>query len=119
MAIAPGTRLGPYEVTALIGAGAMGEVYRARDSRLARDVAIKVLPASFATDAERLQRFETEARAAGALNHPNIVAVYDLGVADGVPYVVEELLDGETLRQALARGPLPARRATAASCTGT
>ena len=111
MAIAPGTRLGPYEVTALIGAGAMGEVYRARDSRLARDVAIKVLPASFATDAERLQRFETEARAAGALNHPNIVSVYDLGVSDGVPYVVEELLDGETLRQALARGPLPARRA--------
>jgi eukaryotic-like serine/threonine-protein kinase len=110
MAIAPGTRLGPYEITTLIGAGAMGEVYRARDARLARDVAIKVLPPSFAADAERLQRFETEARAAGALNHPNIVAVYDTGVADGVPYVVEELLDGETLRQVLARGPLSARR---------
>src|SRR5512141_1494058 len=110
MAIAPGTRLGPYEVASLIGAGAMGEVYRARDARLARDVAIKVLPPSFAADAERLQRFETEARAAGALNHPNIVAVYDTGVADGVPYVVEELLDGETLRQVLARGPLSARR---------
>ncbi len=110
MAIAPGTRLGPYEVASLIGAGAMGEVYRARDARLARDVAVKVLPASFASDADRLQRFETEARAAGALNHPNIVAVYDLGVSDGVPYVVEELLDGETLRQVLARGPLSARR---------
>jgi Tol biopolymer transport system component len=110
MAIAPGTRLGPYEITGPLGAGAMGEVYRARDARLGRDVAIKVLPGSFASDPERLQRFETEARAAGALNHPNIVAVYDTGLADGVPYVVEELLEGETLRQALARGPLSARR---------
>ena len=110
MAIAPGTRLGPYEILALIGAGAMGEVYRARDARLARDVAIKVLPASFATEPERLQRFETEARAAGALNHPNLVGVYDTGVADGVPYVVEELLEGETLRQALAHGPMAPRR---------
>jgi Tol biopolymer transport system component len=110
MALSPGTRLGPYEISSLIGAGAMGEVYRARDARLARDVAIKVLPASFASDPERLQRFETEARAAGTLNHPNIVGVYDTGVADGVPYVVEELLDGETMRQVLARGRLPARR---------
>ncbi len=110
MAIVPGTRLGPYEIVSLLGAGAMGEVYRARDARLARDVAVKVLPASFASDADRLQRFETEARAAGALNHPNIVGVHDLGVADGVPYVVEELLDGETLRQVLARGPMSARR---------
>ncbi len=110
MAIAPGTRLGPYEIVALIGAGAMGEVYRARDARLARDVAVKVLPASFAAEPERLQRFETEARAAGSLNHPNIVAVFDTGIASGVTYVVEELLDGETLRQVLARGPLSPRR---------
>ncbi len=110
MSLSPGTKLGPYEITAPLGAGAMGEVYRARDPRLARDVAIKVLPASFAADAERLQRFETEARAAGALNHPNIVAVFDLGVQDGLPYVVEELLDGETLRQALANGALGPRR---------
>ncbi len=84
----------------------MGEVYRARDTRLGRDVAIKVLPADFAPDAERLRRFEQEARAAGALNHPNIVAVYDVGQHDGAPYVVTELLEGETLRERLATGPL-------------
>ncbi len=110
MALTPGTRLGPYELLGPIGAGAMGEVWRARDPRLARDVAIKVLPASFASDAERLQRFETEARAAGALNHPNIVAVFDVGHEGGQPWVVEELLEGETLRQALAHGPLSPRR---------
>src|SRR5450830_690243 len=104
MAITAGTRLGPYEVLAPIGAGGMGEVYRARDSRLAREVAIKVLPASFSADPDRLRRFEHEAKAAGLLNHPNITAVYDIGTHDGAPYVVHELLEGETLRAELAGG---------------
>ncbi len=108
----PGVHLGPYEVVALVGAGAMGEVYRARDPRLGRDVAIKVLPASLASDTERLRRFETEARAAAALNHPNILAVYDIGQHDGVPYIVSELLEGKNLREHLAEhGALPVRRA--------
>jgi hypothetical protein len=111
MHLAPGSRLGPYEIGALLGAGGMGEVYRARDPRLARDVAIKVLPATFATDPERLQRFEQEARATAALNDANIVAIYDVGTADGQPYVVTELLDGVTLRAALADGALPLRKA--------
>jgi serine/threonine protein kinase len=107
-----GVHLGPYEVVALVGAGAMGEVYRARDPRLGRDVAIKVLPASLASDTERLRRFETEARAAAALNHPNILAVYDIGHHDGVPYIVSELLDGKNLREHLTEhGALPVRRA--------
>src|SRR5271167_2272777 len=99
MPLAPGTRFGPYETTAPIGAGGMGEVYRARDTRLGRDVAIKVLPASFSNDPERLRRFEQEARAAGALNHPNVLAIYDIGTHDGPPYLVTELLEGETLRE--------------------
>src|SRR5450432_3129862 len=111
MPLAPGTRLGPYEVTAPLGAGGMGEVYCARDARLGRDVAIKVLPASFSNDAERLRRFEQEARAAGALNHPNILAIYDMGVQDGAPYLVTELLQGETLRDRLRSGSLPVRKA--------
>ncbi len=111
MNLAPGSRLGPYEIVGLLGAGGMGEVYRARDPRLGRDVAIKVLPATFATDPDRLQRFEQEARATAALNDSNIVAVYDVGTAEGQPYVVTELLDGETLRAALADGPLPLRKA--------
>ena len=111
MTLIPGTRLGPYEVATLLGAGGMGEVYRARDSRLGRDVAIKVLPASFSQDADRLRRFEHEARAAGVLNHPNITAVYDIGTHEGSPYVVEELLEGETLRSELAGEKLPLRRA--------
>ncbi|HEY3122657.1 MAG TPA: protein kinase, partial [Thermoanaerobaculia bacterium] len=82
-----GSRLGPYEIVASIGAGGMGEVYRARDSRLAREVAIKVLPASFSNDPDRLRRFEQEAKAAGLLNHPNITAVYDIGSHEGAPYV--------------------------------
>jgi eukaryotic-like serine/threonine-protein kinase len=111
MSLSPGTRLGPYEIVAPIGAGGMGEVYRARDPRLNRDVAIKVLPASFSEDADRLRRFEHEAKAAGVLNHPNVTAVYDIGTdADGAPYVVQELLEGETLRAALASGKLSARR---------
>jgi eukaryotic-like serine/threonine-protein kinase len=111
MSLAPGTKLGPYELIALIGAGGMGEVYRARDSRLGRDVAVKILPASFAADPDRLRRFEQEARAVAALNHPNILAVHDLGRHDGTPYMVTELLDGESLRAILARGPLSHRKA--------
>ena len=111
MALAPGIRLGPYEILAPLGAGGMGEVYRAKDSRLGREVAVKVLPASFSNDPDRLRRFEQEARAAGILNHPNITAVHDIGTVDGSPYVVTELLEGETLRSRLAGGPLAPRRA--------
>ncbi len=111
MTLAAGTRLGPYEILAPIGAGGMGEVYRARDPRLGREVAIKVLPASYSQDPDRLKRFEQEARAAGALNHPGITAVYDIGTADGVPYIVTELLEGETLRNRVLAGPLPVRKA--------
>src|SRR5499433_2401029 len=111
MPLQPGSRLGPYEIVAPIGAGGMGEVYRAKDPRLGRDVAIKVLPASFSADVDRLRRFEQEARAAGILNHPNITAVYDIGSAEGAPYVVQELLEGETLRSVLAGGKLSQRKA--------
>src|SRR4030088_1902541 len=111
MAIAPGTRLGPYEILAPIGAGGMGEVYRAKDPRLGRDVAIKVLPASFSADPERLRRFEQEAEAVGLLNHPDITDVYDIGTENQAPYVVTELLQGETLRARLAGGPLSSRKA--------
>lgn len=110
MGLASGTKLGPYEIQSLIGSGGMGEVYRAHDSRLDRTVAIKVLPASFSADRERLQRFAQEARAAAALNHPNIVSVFDIGEERGAPYVVSELLEGETLRERLRNGPLPIRR---------
>src|SRR6266496_2859767 len=113
MTIMAGNRLGPYEVVSPLGAGGMGEVYRAKDPRLGRDVAIKVLPASFSADADRLRRFEQEARAAGVLNHPNITAVYDIGTneSDGAPYVVQELLEGETLRAALAGAKLSPKKA--------
>ncbi len=111
MTIAPGSRLGPYEVISLLGAGGMGEVYRARDTRLGREVAVKVLPPAFSADPERLRRFEIEARAASALNHPNIVTVHDFSTQDGSPYVVSELLEGETLRQRLVSGKLSVRRA--------
>src|SRR5512142_3149407 len=111
MTLAAGSRLGPYEILAPIGAGGMGEVYRARDPRLGREVAVKVLPSSFSADADRLRRFEQEARAAGLLNHPNITAVYDVGTHVDVPYVVEELLEGETLRSELAGGRLSPRKA--------
>jgi len=110
MALIPGTRLGSYEVLALLGAGGMGEVYRARDSQLGRDVAIKVL-ANLSSDPDRLRRFEQEARAAAALNHPNILAVHQLGTHEGAPYLVSELLEGETLREQLRRGHLPVRKA--------
>jgi eukaryotic-like serine/threonine-protein kinase len=109
--LSSGTKLGHYEVQSLLGAGGMGEVYRGHDPRLGRDVAIKVLPPGFSNDRERLRRFEQEARAAAALNHPNIVAIHDVGTTnDGIPYVVSELLDGETLRQCLTRGPIPVRK---------
>ncbi len=111
MALAAGTRLGPYELRDLIGAGGMGEVYRAHDPRIRRDVAIKILPASYAADAERLERFRREARAAGGLNHPNILTVHDVGTDPGQPYIVSELLDGESLREVIQRGPVSLKRA--------
>src|SRR3954454_8084626 len=101
MPLAPGSKLGPYEILAGLGAGGMGEVYRARDPRLGREVAIKILPAGSAGDPESLRRFETEARATAALNHPNILAVFDIGTQDYSPYIVSELLEGETLRARL------------------
>jgi len=109
MAILTGTRFGSYEILSLIGAGGMGEVYRARDTQLNRDVAVKVL-LNLSTDPHRLQRFEQEARAAAALNHPNILAVYHMGRYEGAPYLVSELLSGENLRQLVKRGPLPVRK---------
>jgi len=110
MALTPGTKLGPYEIESPLGAGGMGEVYRARDTRLGRDVAVKILPESFAGDSERLRRFEQEARAVAALNHPNILAIHDIGEQGGAPYIVSELLEGESLRAALDRGALPVRK---------
>src|SRR5262245_52244097 len=106
MSITAGTRVGPYEIVGWLGAGGMGEVYRARDPRLGREVAIKLLPESLAGDPGRLHRFELEARAAGQLNHPNILAVYDIGSHDGAPYIVSELLEGESLRGRLKGGAL-------------
>ena len=107
---APLTRLGPYEIVSRLGAGAMGEVYRARDSRLGRDVAIKILPADVSADPGRRARFEQEARAVAALNHPNILGLYDIGNEDGVSYIVTEFVAGETLAALLERGPLPMRK---------
>ncbi len=111
MSILAGDKIGPYHLSQQIGAGGMGEVYRAHDSRLARDVAIKILPASFSSDKDRLNRFTQEARAAAALNHPNLLAVFDVGEDRGTPYIVSELLVGETLRDRLRRGPVPIRKA--------
>src|SRR5450755_3202106 len=110
MPLLASTKLGPYEVVSPVGAGGMGEVYRARDPRLGRDVALKILPESFATDPDRLRRFEQEARAVAALNHPNILAIHDIGQHDGSPFLVSELLEGESLRAALDRGALPQRK---------
>src|SRR5580700_6710188 len=109
--LSAGTKLGPYEILGAIGAGGMGEVYRARDSRLKRDVAVKVLPKAFSSDADRLRRFEQEALATAAMNHPNILAVFDIGTSEGAPYVVSELLEGETLRDRLRGGAIPIRKA--------
>jgi serine/threonine protein kinase len=117
MPLAAGVRLGPYEIVTLIGTGGMGEVYRARDPRLGRDVAVKVLPSAFAADTDRLRRFEQEAQAAAALNHPNILAVHDIGTHASTDsgqmslYIVSELLEGNTLGDLLRAGAMPARRA--------
>ncbi len=109
--LATGAKLGPYEILGAIGAGGMGEVYRAKDPRLGREVAIKTLPPQFSQDPERIRRFESEARAAGMLNHPNVLTVFDVGTADGVLYVVSELLSGETLRERIGGTAMAPRRA--------
>lgn len=111
MPLSVGDKLGPYEIVGLIGAGGMGEVYRARDSRLNRDAAIKVLPGHLASDPQAMARFDREAKAVAALSHPNILVLYDVGADAGIRYAVTELLDGETLRERIARGPLPWRKA--------
>src|SRR5260370_33172036 len=111
MALTSGTKLGPYEIQSPLGAGGMGEVYRARDPRLGRDVAIKVLPVSFAADSDRLRRFEQEARAVAALNHPNILAIYDISTREGAPFIISELLEGESLRKRAIRRTLPVTQA--------
>src|SRR6266498_2143738 len=108
--LSAGTRLGSYEVLAPLGAGGMGEVYRARDARLSREVALKVLPEEVSADRDRLARFEQEARAASALNHPNIVTIYDIGQAESVSYIAMELVDGQTLREIVVEGPMTLRR---------
>ncbi len=110
MALSARTRLGPYEIVSSLGAGGMGEVYRARDTRLKREVALKILPSSVAADAERLRRFEQEARAASALNHPNIVTIYDVGLSDGISYIAMEAVEGKTLRDLVEAGPLAIKK---------
>src|SRR5438105_14027667 len=110
MTIAAGTRLGRYEIRSQIGQGGMGEVYRAYDTTMHREVAIKVLPAALSTDKERLARFEQEAQTAGALNHPNVLVIYHIDTHDGSPYIVPELLEGETLRQRISGTALAQRR---------
>ena len=107
MRLAPGSRLGPYEVVALIGTGGMGEVYRARDTKLGRDVAIKILPESFAHDTERRARFDREARTLASLNHPNIGQIHGLEESDGITALVLELVEGPTLAYRIAQGPIP------------
>ncbi|HEV2022406.1 MAG TPA: protein kinase [Terriglobales bacterium] len=111
MSLAPGSKLGPYEILAPVGAGGMGEVYRARDARLGREVAIKILPEGFTQHPDRLRRFEQEARVVATLNHPNILAIHDIGTEEGAPYLVTELLDGEPLREKMKAGAVPVRRA--------
>src|ERR1700692_1038825 len=111
MALASGTKIGPYEILAPLGAGGMGEVYRARDASLRRDVAIKLLPATFLRDSDRLRRFIQEAQSTAALNHTNILSIFQIAEHEGEPYIVSELLEGQTLRQVLQASPLPARLA--------
>ena len=115
MPLQPESMLGPYRIAGIIGEGGMGVVYRAKDTRLGRDVAIKVLTHVAIEDQERLQRFEQEARATGILNHPNLLTIYDVGREGGTPYIVSELLEGETLRERLGRGALAPRRAVDAA----
>ncbi len=110
MSLTPGTKLGPYEILAPLGAGGMGEVYRARDERLKREVAVKVLPAELAADGDRRSRFEREARAASGLSHPNILTIYDIGSADATVYIAMELIDGQTLKDLTASGPVPTKK---------
>ncbi|MFN2632411.1 MAG: protein kinase, partial [Thermoanaerobaculia bacterium] len=105
-----GSKLGPYEILSPLGAGGMGEVWRARDTRLNREVAIKVLPAELASDRDRLARFEQEARSASALNHPGIVTIYEVGKSDAVSYIAMELVQGSTLRELIAAGPIAPKR---------
>jgi serine/threonine protein kinase len=109
--ISPNTTIAQYTIVSKIGEGGMGEVYRARDTKLGRDVAIKVLPASLSENTDRLNRFEQEAQAAGALNHPNILSIFHIGTHDGAPYIVAELLEGEELRDRLDAGTIPSRKA--------
>src|SRR5262249_44006019 len=111
MGLPDGAYVGPFEIGGLVGTGGMGEGYRAKDRRLKREVSIKMLPPRFATSPEWLRRFESEARAASAINHPNILAIYDVGTHDTSPYVVSELLEGETLRDKLTGAPIPMRKA--------
>src|SRR5580658_7234142 len=111
MTLESGAKLGPYEILAPLGAGGMGEVYRARDARLNRSVAIKILTSTFSADSDRLHRFEQEARSASALNHPNIVTIYELGQDGSSHYIAMELVEGKTLRQLLVSGSLPMRNA--------
>src|SRR6202051_4605245 len=111
MPLSSGTRLGPYEVISPLGAGGMGEVYRARDTRLDRTVAVKILPAHLSSDPTLRARFEQEAKAISSLNHPHICALYDVGHQDGTDFLVMEFLEGETLAQRLVKGPLPLDRA--------
>src|ERR1700693_5764736 len=113
MPLNAGARLGPYEIVAPLGAGGMGEVYRARDPRLGREVALKILPAEMSADKDRLTRFEQEARSASALNHPSIVTIYEIGQADSVAYIAMELVQGRTLREVIVEGPVPAKRVLA------
>ena len=124
MPISAGSRLGSFEVLGPLGAGGMGEVYRARDTRLGREVALKVLPETLSSDRDRLTRFEQEARAASALNHPNIVTIHEIGREGETTFVAMELVDGKTLRELSASGPMPVkrvwrRRTAPASCIGT
>src|SRR5271169_3021302 len=110
MPLLPGAHLGPYEIERLLGVGGMGEVYRARDARLGRMVALKILPAAFSADSDRLQRFAQEARSASALNHPNIITIYELGQDGSTHYIAMELVEGKTLREILSSGLLPLRK---------
>src|SRR5215471_16117888 len=111
MALTIGTQLGTYEITALLGKGGMGEVYRARDAKLKREVAIKILPEEFSRDSDRVSRFQREAEVLASLNHPNIAGIYDLQEAEGSRFLVLELVDGETLADRIQRGPLPVEEA--------